>query len=270
MAPRALEGWDWVGGVTRDGADDKRVLLTVRQDVGDSAKDGLQWKLYRYFALPARLDGGKLSWEQPISVPGRLVSSLLDKQKRKVLLTREHGYTLRSDKDTEYCWSASCHYEQSPRLHLLTLDANRARLRDTHDFVDWQLSGSMIAGQTLALMAYPPYRYYEDWSKRDDKRRLLLFDLSNHSFAGGLAMEFETSSISLVTARDNRLLLALAGDGLLTLDISDIKAPRGIRFTRTLGWLYNVAFSQDLAWVASGNFGTQVVPLDYVPTGSQL
>lgn len=65
-------------------------------------------------------------------------------------------------------------------------------------------------------------------------------------------------------------MLHLSGDGVLTLDTHDVHAPRGVRFTRTLGWMHNVAFGKDRAWIASGNFGTQLIQLDKVPTGTKL
>jgi hypothetical protein len=264
--PKKIEGWDWVGGVTRDGADDKRVLLTVRQDVGDSAKDGLQWKLYRYFALPARLDGGKLSWSAPLSIPGQLVGSYVDGS-QPMVLTQDNSYTLRPIEDREWCGSASCHYTSSPRLHLLEAHGSQAKLKASKALPEWRMSSSLIDDRKLALLARRPY----DWNQNNDwKPRLLLFDLSKRSFDGGEALAFDTYGVKLLAAHANRLMVHLSGDGVLTLDTTDVKAVRGVRFTRTLGWMHNVAFGQDRAWIASGNFGTQVIQLDKVPTGTQL
>lgn len=268
FGPKELSGWSWSGEVLRDGVDPHRFYLAVRQEVGDTKIHGLDWKLRRYFALPGRLEDGKVKWEAPINLPGRLVASYPDGA-RRMFLTRDYTYTLRPEGEREWCGSASCNYESHDRLHLLEASGqSQARLDDSKDLSGWRVETSLTDGRRLLLQARPEYDYRSS-AEQDYRARLLLFDLGAQRFDAGAELTFETYSLQLLTAKDGNLLLSLPGDGILTLDVKDVQKPRGLRFIRTLGWLHNVAFAGQRAWVASGHFGTQLVALDQA-AGTQL
>jgi hypothetical protein len=120
-----------------------------------------------------------------------------------------------------------------------------------------------VAVATSALTATP------SWETTSD--RLMIFDLA----AGKLDLVYDEPTrmynMQLMGTHEGRLFINLGGsggyyhdpfgggagggDGILVVDVKDPRAPRGIKFLRTLGFATHIEFFGNDVYVAAGHFG---------------
>lgn len=262
----AIYGWGEVLDLVADDSDGERFYLNVRKKVGTAQAAGIGWDLYRHNAVPYRLAADKLETEKEVNLPGRLVRAF-EKDGQRVIVSRDNRYARIPDRD--YDWCASCNFAQLPRLHLLTqnISGGSATLKDSLETSqEYRVYGAGITNERLYLHVTNNW-YFNDGT--DYFERLMPYEISAQGFTAGAPISFD-GGFTLLHVGNQRPMLSLDGDGVLTLDGRDVNAIRGLRFSRTLGWTHNAAMLPPHGYVAAGNFGTQHIPLDVLPTGTQL
>ncbi len=180
--------------------------------------------------------------------------------------------------DYRYSWKTNNGYSSwypEERLHLLTRQGNVARLSDTRTLEDKLLSD--VVGDAGRLFVNLSRSWWwtgvavadgsSSSSTSTASNTLLVFDVSQGLFAQRSSSEFGTAfSTQLMGLYGDRLFVNLPGDGVLVVDVSNLEAPVGVNFLRTLGWATHLAFTGTWAFVASGNFGVYELDLSAPPT----
>jgi hypothetical protein len=98
-------------------------------------------------------------------------------------------------------------------------------------------------------------------TKEDPSARLVIIDLSQNTLGLTYDAPTGTSNVQLMGVHDTQLFVSLPGDGVMAIDVTNPQRPVGKAFLRTLGYATHIEFANNQAFVASGYFGIQTMPL---------
>lgn len=259
----ASQTYDTQTGQTRAGrqyvglvGDEHGLLATFKEKVGSfGTLDGAWFARMKYYA--ERFDDGTLAPQTPVNVLGRVIRSW-DASGQEFFLTTDERFSYVK----QNTWGS---WVPESRLHLLARSApTRATLKDTLALDGRQLGDLVGDSEKLFLTLQPNYYsgYYgvaeaADGTTTTDTHSdtLNIIDLRagtlNRTFSGQVG----TYSAQLMGTVGDRLFVNLPGDGVLAVDVSDLGAPFGQHFLRTLGYASHMVFGNDIAFIAAGNFG---------------
>jgi hypothetical protein len=273
-------GADWGAySLVGDPVDPTGFYLGLRDQLAQvKGNDGYAFTQFKYYAQRWNKSGSSFTAAEKINVPGPLVRTWAPSAGARAFMTEDQLYVYVAPTGP----GAYGYYRADTQLHLLrqvnVAGAPAAQLLDSKLFSNVSLSGLTVAGNTIYLTAqqnYYGYGYYYgggdvavpagggvargggsstgSWETTSD--RLLIFDLSNDTFATLYDQPTKAYGLQIMGANQGRLFLNLAGDGIVAVDVSNPAQPAGNKFLRTLGWASSMeAFGDDL-YVASGYFG---------------
>jgi hypothetical protein len=263
-----------------DPVDPTGFYLALRELVAQKQRaDGTSYTQYKYYAQRWNKSGSSFAAAEKINVPGPLIRTWSPVVGSRYFMTEDQLYIyVPPSAPNSYGY-----YQSDTRLNLLrqvSVGSNpAAELLDTKVFSNVYLDGLTFDGNTMYVTGqqnYYGYGYYygggiavdspagvassggssastPSWQTTSD--RLMIFDLSNDSFASLYDQPTKAYNLQIMGANSGRLFLNLSGDGILSVDVSNPAQPIGDQFLRTLGWANSMeAFGNDL-YVASGYFG---------------
>ncbi len=251
-------------GLVSDGAG---LIANYKEKVGSfDVGGGNRFAQMKYYA--ESFPTADLVPAAPINIPGRLIQTSQKNGQRR-FLTTDDKYTLVAQANYTY-WAPDA------RLHLLkTVSAGRATLLDTLALDGMQL-GDIVGDNDRLFMTlrHGYYGYYgagygaSDSVTTSDAQSdtLNILDLSRDRLTKTFGAALGTYSAQLMGVSGDRLFVNLSGDGVLAVDVSNLSAPVGQHFLRTLGWATHLVFAGDLAFIAAGNFGIYEMDLASKPT----
>ena len=262
-----------------DPVDPSGFYLGQRKWVSDTrGNDGSMLTQYKYYAQRWNRSGDSFTSAEKINIPGPLVRTWGASAGHRYFMTEDQTYVYIPSTGT----GTYSYYRPDTRLHLLHQvnvgGTPAAELLDTKLFSDIYLGGLTFEGSTMYVSGQQNYYSYyyggggvavgsagggvssdgsgssaQNWETTSD--RLMIFDLSNDSFATRYDQPTKAYGLQIMGANQGRLFVNLSGDGILAVDVSNPAQPSGARFLRTLGWATTMeAFGDDL-YVASGYFG---------------
>jgi hypothetical protein len=242
-------------GVQTDRSDPKAFYLTYRVKVG-TAKAGT-WTLYKYkyYAQQWVHNGSAWTPEPPVNLPGRLVKTWV-RQGTRLYLTQDFTYKKKTTTSGYAAWVASY------RLNLLQHSAlylkPTASLLDWYHFQDMYLRDLVLDGDKLFVNGRYS-SYYNSYSPTatldQNSDHLMLFNLSALRLTKTYGGATGTYNTRLMGTYKGLLFVNLPGDGILVVDSSNMAAPSGRQFMRTLGYATHLEFGDDVAYIAAGYFG---------------
>ncbi|MBI3184806.1 MAG: beta-propeller domain-containing protein [Myxococcales bacterium] len=261
--------WSSSGSVTQGRqyvnlvGDGKALVATFREKVGRiTMPDGTAFAKVKYYAV--RFSSGIPQPQAPVNLPGRLIRTWEEAGQRH-LLTTDERFHLRQQ-------GTSTYWEPEGRLHLLEATArDRAVLLDTMA-LDGKQVGDMVGDASrLFLTLRPSYWYWYAGDKsssaaEEPSDTLVAIDLRGGKLDRRFAGSVGTYYSRLMGVSDDRLFINLPGDGVLAVDVTDLSAPAGQHFARTLGYATHIAFAGGRAFIASGNFGIYEMDLSASPS----
>ena len=273
---------DWGAfSLVGDPVDPTGFYLGLREQVAQvKGNDSYTFTQYKFYAQRWNKSGSSFAAAEKINIPGPLVRTWAPSSGARDFMTQDQLYVYIPPTGT----STYGYYRSDTQLHLLRQvnvgGTPAAELLDTKVFSNVTLSGLTVAGNTMYVTAqqnYYGYGYYygvggiavpsgggvassggsststPSWETTSD--RLMIFDLSNDTFATLYDQPTKAYNLNIMGANQGRLFLNLSGDGILAVDVSNPVQPTGNKFLRTLGWASSMqAFGDDL-YVASGYFG---------------
>lgn len=266
----ATQTWDPHTGYSQAGrqylsliAADQGLFATFKEKLGTFATtDGAQFGRYRYYA--ERYTDATLSPQAPINVLGRVIRAWRSDGKDH-FLTTDDAFTLLV-RDTNSFWVAQS------RLHLLVRPGDRAQLTDTRSLDGLQVSDMVGDADKLFLTLRQDSWYWyapaavDGTAAESPGDALSIIDLRADTLDQKFLGRIGTWGSQLMGVNGDRLFVNLPGDGVLVVDVSNLSAPVGQHFVRTLGWATHLTFAETLAFVAAGNFGIYEIDLAAPPT----
>lgn len=254
--------------------------LGLRELVAQKQRaDGTSYTQYKYYAQRWNKSGSSFVAAEKINIPGPLVRTWAPSAGARYFMTEDQQYVYIPPAGT----NTSGYYRPDTRLNLLrqvsVIGKPAAELLATKVFSNVYLDGLTFDGNTMYVMGNQNYyRYYYNygpvmavdsvggvasssgssastpsWETTSD--RLMIFDLSNNTFATLYDQPTKAYNLSIMGANQGRLFLNLSGDGILAVDVSNPAQPTGAKFLRTLGWGSTMEAFGDDVYVASGYFG---------------
>ena len=221
-------------------------------------RDGTNFGRYKnYIQRWERVDG---SWSSQarVNVPGRLVDVWTSAEQR-YYLTQDYQYT-RVDR-AEYIY-----WEARTRISYLKQIPQGAELLGKYQSENTNINALIREGDRLYATDssgyYYYYRTYQDEQDRPVPDKLLIFSLANDKLELGFTGSFGLYGAQLMGVYQNKAFIKLGGDGVVTLDVSNIASPVGTSFLRTLGWVRSIDFVGDDAYLASGYYGIYNISLN--------
>jgi hypothetical protein len=272
---------DWYGySLVGDPVDPTGFYLGLRELFAQKQRaDGTTYTQSKYYAQRWNKSGSSFVAAEKINIPGPLVRTWAPSAGARYFMTEDQQYVYIPPTGT----NTSGYYRPDTRLNLLrqvsVIGKPAAELLATKVFSNVYLDGLTFDGSTMYVMGNQNYyRYYYNygpvmaidsvggvasssgsststpsWETTSD--RLMIFDLSNNTFATLYDQPTKAYNLYIMGANQGRLFLNLSGDGILAVDVSNPAQPKGAKFLRTLGWGSTMeAFGDDL-YVASGYFG---------------
>jgi hypothetical protein len=284
VATTTSNWWDNYGLVA-DPVDPKGFYLTSRTYLGDTKVGEVPFAIFKDYAQRWDLAGGVWTAGASINLPGQLTRTYADAAGARMFLAQDYRWFWVPDTTGPYAG----HSASTLRLSLLRQMNVGGRavgsLLDSKTFDDVSPSTMVMEGEKLMLLAHKeyPYNYFYPVggaggggvatpgsvavgasalssaapAVADASDHLLTFDLAGGRFASLYDAPTGMYGTDLVGVHGGRLLVNLQNDGFLVVDVSDAKAPRGVRFVRTLGWAENIEFAGADVYVSSGYFGVQ-------------
>jgi hypothetical protein len=257
-----------------DPVDPTGFYLGLREQVAQKLRpDGSSYTQSKYYAQRWNKSGNSFAAGDKINLPGPLVRTWAPASGVRHFMTEDQIYVyIPPTGPNTYATSRS-----DTRLNLLrqvSVSGNpAAELLDSKVFSNVYLDGLTFDGNTMYVVGNQNYYGYyygngvvggvassggssastPSWETTSD--RLMIFDLSNDTFATLYDQPTKAYNLYIMGAKNGRLFLNLSGDGILAVDVSNPAQPTGARFLRTLEWGSTMeAFGDDL-YVASGYFG---------------
>ena len=138
-----------------------------------------------------------------------------------------------------------------------------AELLDFYNFQSFYLKDVVIDQNKLYVNARHDY-YYNTTNNipwEDVSDQLMIFDLSGLTLAKKYSEPTGTYQVRLMGTYQGKLFLNIPGDGILVVDVSDMTAPKGLQFARTLGYTTHIEFVNDRALLSAGYFGIYEIDL---------
>ncbi len=244
-------------------SDGTRLIANYKEKVGTfDAGEGTRFAQLRYYAevFPT----ADLVPEKAINIPGRLIETSQKNGVRNFLSTDERFTLVRNKTNTTWVPDA--------RLHLVQSSApGKATLADTLA-LDGMSVGDIVGDSDRLFMTlrkgYSYYRAYEDSASPyvPQSDSLTILDLSKGRLTKAFSAPVGTYSAQLMGVSGDHLFVNLSGDGVLAVDVSNLSAPVGQHFLRTLGWATHMVFANDTAFIAAGNFGIYEMDLSSKPS----
>ncbi len=239
------------------------LIANFKEQIGSfDAGDGTRFAQMRYYA---EIFNPELTPQTLINIPGRLIRAS-QKNGDRIFLSTDERFNRVTNKTTH-------HWVPDARLHLVKSSANgKATLLDTLGLDGMQV-GDMVGDADRLFMTlrkgYAWFYAYEDASTTPyvpSSDALTILDLSQGRLTKTFSAPVGTYAAQLMGVFENRLFVKLPGDGVLAVDVSNLSAPVGQHFLRTLGWATHMVFAGDIAFIAAGNFGIYEMDLSSKPS----
>lgn len=233
------------------------IWLSFSKKNGTKDRDGTKFDLVKYSAQRFAWTGNDLVAQATVNVPGKLAKSFLQGGKRQ-LLTH----------DRVFDFQKSGSFGESPRLVLLTLVGNTAKVEDARPFWGMDMRDLVIDdGRVYANLAErssfggwgPMFRGPIRYAPPATELRIL--SSTGDKLSERFSEELGTEGIDLMGVHDRKLFVSLSGDGVLVVDANDVEKPFAREFVRTLGWGWSVEFAGNDALIPAGNYGTYQLSL---------
>ncbi|MBS1148346.1 MAG: hypothetical protein H6Q89_44 [Myxococcaceae bacterium] len=242
--------------------DGTRLIANYKEKVGTfDMGDGTRFAQMRYYAevFPT----ADLVPQVAINVPGRLIQGV-EKNGDRTLLTTDEVFKLATHE-------ANSSWIPEARLHLVKLGATRSTLLDTMGLGGMQVGDMVGDSDRLFMTLRKGYSYWYGYDSRggayvQPSDSLTILDLSQGRLTKKFSAPVGTYSAQLMGVSGDRLFVNLPGDGVLAVDVSDLSAPVGQHFLRTLGYATHIVFAADTAFIAAGNFGIYEMDLSSKPS----
>jgi hypothetical protein len=262
---------DWYGySLVGDPVDPTGFYLGRRELVGQKQRsDGTSFTEYKYYAQRWNKSGSSFAAAEKINIPGPLVRTWAPSVGSRHFMTEDQQYVYIPPTGTD----TYGYYRPDTRLHLLRQvgvdNQPAAELLASKVFSNLYLGGLTVQANTMYVTGQQNYYDYyygptggsassggsstPSWEATSD--RLMIFDLSNDTFATLYDQPTKAYNLQIMGANQGRLFVNLSNDGILAIDVSNPAQPAGVKFLRTLGWAsYMEAYGDDI-YVASGYFG---------------
>ncbi len=273
--------WEGLFGLVADPVDPAGFFLAYRTAGAKVQRGNTAFVPYRYYAQRWTSVGGALTAGASVNLPGRLVRTWANTAGTRIYLTQDQVYReVAFPKDSG---QAGSYWQSDYRLNLLRASSpNVAELLDSHHFADLYLRDLVPDGDKLYVNGGPSgYGYYgyadgpaiggvsrsdvafatTDADVNDRSDRFMIFDLSKLKLSKVYDRPTATYNMQLMGTYQGKLFVNLQGDGVLVVDASDVAAPKGVQFMRTLGYASHIEFAGDSAYVAARHFGVYQMKL---------
>ncbi len=251
-------------------SDGARLIAAFKEQVGSfDLHDGTRFAKMKYYA--ETFPTADLMPEKVINVPGRLIQTW-EKAGERFFLSTDEKFSLVANK-TNTTWVPDA------RLHLAKGTVpGKATLLDTLALDGLQVGDMVGDADRLFMTLRKGYSYWYGYEDARDSSgayaqpsdELAILDLSKSRLTKTFSAPVGTYSAQLMGVHANRLFVKLSGDGVLAVDVTNLRAPVGQHFKRTLGWATHIVFAGDTAFIAAGNFGIYEMDLGSKPTIKNL
>ena len=277
-----------------DGMASSGFYISYRVRIGTSVDPETQATLSTYanYAQRWQRQGGAWQTDAAVNIPGTLTRTWAGADGTRLLLTRDDVYGSRKV-DNHWQWT------DTVTLKLLRAtsvgDRPVAQMLDSKTFADaWPKSLVYDGHRIYAAVSDSPqwYGYYvmdgpvggvvtSSGSSRDGTSgsagagtttpedtsdRLVIIDTSALTLAASYDQPTKLDNLDLMGVAQNKLFVNLEGDGVLVVDVTLAAAPKGVSFSRTLGWTSGIEFAGTSAYVSAGYYG--VYRLDLSAAGN--
>ena len=203
-----LQGSNFLS-VTAAPDDPDLFYLDSRDKVGTRTDGDQSFDRFKYFAQEWRRSGGKWQGGTRINLPGILEQAFLHGSERR-FVTRDSFYSFTQDS----------YWAPTERLHLLTQDGNSATELAMRSFDKFSVSSWLRDGEHIYLVGADITDGW-NWSTSG---QLIVYDLANGKFDEAFRANTGGWWSNLIGVNDGRLYLSPDWDGLLVLDMRDLRS----------------------------------------------
>jgi hypothetical protein len=264
--------------------------ISYRVSISSSVDAQTNATLYKYANYAQRWERSNGAWltEAAINIPGSLTRTWAATNGERLLLTRDDVYSSKQV-DTYWQWVDTVSLNL---LHVVTVNGKTGAERlDTRAFGDVS-PGSMVYDGDRIFMTVSNTPYYYGYYMTggpvgvatsgsgssgtggasggsgttapapDLSDHLAIIDMSQRKLTMAYDQPTELYNLDLMGVQQNKLFVNLQGDGILVVDVTSSSAPKGVSFSRTLGWASGIEFAGTSAYVPADYYGTYHIDMN--------
>jgi hypothetical protein len=300
-----LNSYDWGSlGMVADPMAPSGVYISGRKKIGlTRGAEGAVYTRFKYYAQRWEPDGSGWKSSHDINTPGRLIRTWKSGAGERMFLSQDTSYRIIEEEEMgEKRWVSD--YRLSLLRQVTVGGQPAAELRDARVLTDLRPASLLVDGDTLLVDGRQQKNYYNgfqpgggpgpvfpptepgvvvgtpgpppSWEVSSD--RLMIFDLEASTLSPIYDKPTGMYNMELMGIHEGKLFINLPGngfsespdgslgDGILVVDVTNPRAPRGMQFLRTLGFATHVEFFDQDMYVASGYFGLSHMSISAPPS----
>jgi hypothetical protein len=256
--------------------------ISYRVSIGNTVDAQTQATIYRHANYAQRWERKSGAWhtEDAINIPGSLTRTWAAANGERLLLTRDDVYATKQV-DTYWQWvdnvslnllravvvngkpgaerlDAKTFSDVSPRSMVYDGDRIYMTISNTPYYYGYYMTGGPVAVGTSGGSASAGTGGASGSTDPapDTSDHLAIIDMSQRKLTMTYDQPTELYNLDLMGVQQNKLFVNLQGDGILVVDVASASAPKGVSFSRTLGYASGIEFAGTSAYVPANYYGT--------------